>query len=76
MPVVVCLWLFLCVRLYISDDSDDGLGEGSSLAPCNPLLAVKDDHISPENETKDSCRDGEAECGALNGAVLQGTRLK
>uniref|UniRef100_A0A8C2KEZ6 Chromatin-remodeling ATPase INO80 n=1 Tax=Cyprinus carpio TaxID=7962 RepID=A0A8C2KEZ6_CYPCA len=54
-----------------SDDSDGGLGEGSSLAPSNPLLAVKDDHINPENETKDSCRDGEAECGTLNGAVLQ-----
>uniref|UniRef100_A0A8C1PB90 Chromatin-remodeling ATPase INO80 n=1 Tax=Cyprinus carpio TaxID=7962 RepID=A0A8C1PB90_CYPCA len=54
-----------------SDDSDGGLGEGSSLAPSNPLLAVKDDHINPENETKDTCRDGEAECGTLNGAVLQ-----
>uniref|UniRef100_A0A8C2KU13 Chromatin-remodeling ATPase INO80 n=1 Tax=Cyprinus carpio TaxID=7962 RepID=A0A8C2KU13_CYPCA len=54
-----------------SDDSDDGLSEGSSLAPSNPLLAVKNDHINPENESKDFCRDREAECGTLNGAVLQ-----
>ncbi|XP_051511798.1 chromatin-remodeling ATPase INO80-like [Myxocyprinus asiaticus] len=54
-----------------SDDSDDGLGEGSSLAPSNPLLAVKEDHINPEEETKDTCRDGETECGPLNGALLQ-----
>ncbi|KAK7150298.1 hypothetical protein R3I93_011523 [Phoxinus phoxinus] len=54
-----------------SDDSDDGLGEGSSLASSNPLLAVKEDHINLEDETKDSCRDGETECGTLNGAVLQ-----
>uniref|UniRef100_A0A671N3B5 Chromatin-remodeling ATPase INO80 n=1 Tax=Sinocyclocheilus anshuiensis TaxID=1608454 RepID=A0A671N3B5_9TELE len=53
-----------------SDDSDDGLGEGSSLAPSNPLLAVKNDHINPENESKDSCRDREAECGTLNGFTL------
>ncbi len=74
--VVGCLWLCLCVLLYISDESDDGLGEGSSLAPSNPLLAVKNDHINPENDCKDSCRDSEAECGTLNGAVLQGIRLK
>lgn len=71
-----CLWFCLCVLLYISDDSDDGLGEGSSLAPSNPLLAVKNDHINAENESKDSCRDREAECGTLNGAVLQGKRHK
>ncbi|XP_051952477.1 chromatin-remodeling ATPase INO80 isoform X2 [Xyrauchen texanus] len=53
-----------------SDDSDDGLCEGSSLASSNPLLAVKEDHINPEEETKDSCRDGETVCETLNGALL------
>jgi hypothetical protein len=65
--------LCLCLLLCLSDDSDDGLGEGSSLASSNPLLAVKEDHINLEDETKDSCRDGETDCGTLNGAVLQGT---
>ncbi|XP_056620609.1 chromatin-remodeling ATPase INO80 [Triplophysa dalaica] len=51
-----------------SDDSDDGLDEGSSLAPTNPLLAVKKD---PDEESKVSCRDGEIERGTLNGALLQ-----
>ncbi|XP_055041517.2 chromatin-remodeling ATPase INO80 [Misgurnus anguillicaudatus] len=46
-----------------SDDSDDGLDEESSLTQTTPLLAVKED---PEDETKDSCRDG-----TLNGALLQ-----
>lgn len=59
--------------LYFSDDSDDGLGEGSSLASSNPLLTVKEDHVNLEDETKDPCRDGETECGTLNGVVLQGT---
>ncbi|XP_051501093.1 chromatin-remodeling ATPase INO80-like isoform X3 [Myxocyprinus asiaticus] len=53
-----------------SDDSDDGLCEGSSLASSNPLLAVKEGHINPEDETKDSCRDGETVCETLNGALL------
>lgn len=58
------------VPFTFSDDSDDGLDEGSSLAPTNPLLAVKKD---PDEESKVSCRDGEIERGTLNGALLQGT---
>lgn len=62
--------LSLFVTFSFSDDSDDGLDEGSSLAPTNPLLAVKKD---PDEESKASCRDGQIECGTLNGALLQGT---
>uniref|UniRef100_A0A8B9J5R8 Chromatin-remodeling ATPase INO80 n=1 Tax=Astyanax mexicanus TaxID=7994 RepID=A0A8B9J5R8_ASTMX len=57
-----------------SDDSDDGLGEGPSLPPSNPhapLLAVKNEPLDSEDGTKGSGAAGGAECGTLNGVLLQ-----
>ncbi|XP_030626965.1 chromatin-remodeling ATPase INO80 [Chanos chanos] len=57
-----------------SDDSDDALGEGPSLAPSNPhapLLAVKEEPLDPGEGPKGQCGGGLTECGALNGALLQ-----
>ncbi|XP_066533049.1 chromatin-remodeling ATPase INO80 [Hoplias malabaricus] len=56
-----------------SDDSDDGLGEGPSLAPSNPhapILAVKEEPLDTEGGNKRSGGGG-TECGTLNGALLQ-----
>ncbi|KAK3542579.1 hypothetical protein QTP86_030562 [Hemibagrus guttatus] len=58
------------------DDSDDGLGEGPSLAPSNPhapVLVVKEDASDSEEGVRSTGggRGGGAECGTLNGALLQ-----
>ncbi|KAF7688038.1 hypothetical protein HF521_014044 [Silurus meridionalis] len=59
-----------------SDDSDDGLGEGPSLAPSNPhapVLVVKEDVSDSEDGMRSSAAGGRggAECGTLNEALLQ-----
>ncbi|MCI4389727.1 hypothetical protein PGIGA_G00101860 [Pangasianodon gigas] len=61
-----------------SDDSDDGLGEGPSLAPSNPhapVLVVKEEASDSEEGVRSSGGRaggrGGAECGTLNGALLQ-----
>ncbi|GAA6076698.1 chromatin-remodeling ATPase INO80, partial [Tachysurus ichikawai] len=57
-----------------SDDSDDALGEGPSLAPSNPhapVLVVKEVVSDSEEGVRSSGRGGGAECGTLNGALLQ-----
>ncbi|KAF5900078.1 DNA helicase INO80, partial [Clarias magur] len=58
-----------------SDDSDDGLGEGPSLAPSNPhapVLVVKDEASDSDEGVRSSGGGGGgAECGTLNGALLQ-----
>ncbi|KAI5615139.1 DNA helicase INO80, partial [Silurus asotus] len=56
--------------------SDDGLGEGPSLAPSNPhapVLVVKEDVSDSEDGMRSSAAGGRggAECGTLNGALLQ-----
>ncbi|XP_060722070.1 chromatin-remodeling ATPase INO80 [Tachysurus vachellii] len=59
-----------------SDDSDDALGEGPSLAPSNPhapVLVVKEVVSDSEEGVRSSGRGGGggAECATLNGALLQ-----
>lgn len=67
---------FMVSCLWFSDDSDDGSGEGPSLAPSNPhapVLAGKEEPLDSEEGTKGSCAGGGTESGTLNGALLQGT---
>ncbi|MGH0172112.1 UNVERIFIED_CONTAM: hypothetical protein FKN15_062644 [Acipenser sinensis] len=64
-----------------SDDSDDGLDMGSSLArsdPC-PLLRVKEEPVDPEEEGVEPCGAAEPgvqpETSALNGALHQAPKI-
>lgn len=64
--------------MIFSDDSDDGLDMGSSLArsdPC-PLLRVKEEPVDPEEEGVEPCGAAEPgvrpETSSLNGALHQG----
>ncbi|XP_026854513.2 chromatin-remodeling ATPase INO80 isoform X2 [Electrophorus electricus] len=57
-----------------SDDSDDGLGEGPSLAPSNPhapVLVGKEELDSEECARGSGLGGAGTECGTINGALLQ-----